>query len=74
MTQIHTKTRDVDLVDEVRESPVDEALERRHRILAIVLLIVVVIVLVAGFLTRRRSTVASMHRQIPSAVSEVVSS
>jgi hypothetical protein len=73
--QIRTKTRDASLIDEVRESPVDEALGRqRRRRLAIVLLVAVAILLVAGFLSRRRSAVASMRAPLSPAVSEVVSS
>jgi hypothetical protein len=72
--QISTKTRDASLIDEVRESPVDEALGRRRRRLALVLLVVVAIVLVAGLLTRRHPAVASMRGPISSPVAEVVSS
>jgi hypothetical protein len=72
--QIRTRTRDTSLIDEVRESPVDEALRRRRRRLALVLLVALGIVLVAGFLTRRRSTVALMQGPMSSTVSEAVSS
>jgi hypothetical protein len=72
--QIRTKTRDASLIDEVRESPVDEALQRKRRRLTIVLLVAVAIIVVAGFLTRRRSPVAAVRAPIWSVESEVVSS
>jgi hypothetical protein len=72
--QIRTRTRDASLIDEVRESPVDEALHRKRRRLALVLLAAVAIALVAVFLTRRRPPAAAMRAPVWSAEAEVVSS